>query len=171
MSSEKSGSDPRTDREHGGRDETRASDEPKHRVTRRSLLDRVIMVGGGAWLVGISAPAAVYLWPATASGPSQDQIKVGSLSGWPVGEAKMTHNRGEPIVVIRETEEKIKAFSAICTHLGCVVKWDRGPGVLACPCHAGFFDANGQVISGPPPRPLKEYSVLVVDEQVIVKVG
>ena len=47
------------------------------------------------------------------------------------------------------------ALSAVCTHLGCNVRWRREESRFACPCHAGFYDPNGDVISGPPPRPLR----------------
>jgi len=83
----------------------------------------------------------------------------------------MTQSRGLPILVIRLSDEKFKAFSAICTHLGCVVQWDAGRKVIACPCHAAEFSAEGQVVSGPPPGPLKEYQVMVIGEEIRIKVG
>jgi cytochrome b6-f complex iron-sulfur subunit len=67
------------------------------------------------------------------------------------------------------TAQGFRAFSAICTHLGCIVGWDAARRQIECPCHAGFFDLNGRVVSGPPPRPLTEYGVVVVNNEVIVK--
>jgi cytochrome b6-f complex iron-sulfur subunit len=59
--------------------------------------------------------------------------------------------------------------SAICTHLGCVVGWKSSQGNIECPCHDGRFNPfNGAVISGPPPRPLPSYEVVVQNEQVYV---
>ena len=55
------------------------------------------------------------------------------------------------------------ALSAVCTHLGCNVRWREGESRFACPCHAGFYDANGNVISGPPPRPLRRLETRVKD--------
>lgn len=53
-----------------------------------------------------------------------------------------------------------RAFSAICTHAGCVVDFTGSS--IYCPCHAGYFSpTNGSVVSGPPPSPLAEYGVTV----------
>lgn len=49
------------------------------------------------------------------------------------------------------------AISAECTHLGCIVTWDADRGLFICPCHEGQFDAEGRVLSGPPPAPLKRH--------------
>lgn len=83
----------------------------------------------------------------------------------------MVQSRGQPILVIRQSEEVFKAFSAICPHLGCIVKWDSASKQILCPCHAAAFSAEGQVVAGPPPRPLKEYQVSVVSDQVLVKLA
>jgi Rieske Fe-S protein len=55
------------------------------------------------------------------------------------------------------------ALSAVCTHLGCNVRWRPEAQRFGCPCHAGFYDANGDVISGPPPRPLRKLETRVRD--------
>ncbi len=45
-------------------------------------------------------------------------------------------------------------LSAVCTHQGCSVDWDKATGSFLCPCHQGRYDAHGRVLGGPPPRPL-----------------
>jgi arsenite oxidase small subunit len=56
------------------------------------------------------------------------------------------------------------AYSAICTHLGCIVGYKSEEDMIFCPCHAGYFDpTNGKVISGPPKKPLPEVK-LRIDE-------
>jgi len=54
-------------------------------------------------------------------------------------------------------------FSATCTHLGCNVSWRKDESRFACPCHKGFYDTNGEVISGPPPRPLTRLETRMKD--------
>ncbi len=72
-------------------------------------------------------------------------------------------------MIIRVSEEAFRAFSPICTHLGCIVKWDPTAKKILCPCHAGEFDAEGKNVAGPPPRPLTAYAVSVVGSEVVVK--
>lgn len=59
--------------------------------------------------------------------------------------------------VRRKSENDVIAISAGCTHLGCIVTWDEHQGIFKCPCHDGRFDADGNVLSGPPPAPLKRH--------------
>jgi len=53
------------------------------------------------------------------------------------------------------------ALSNICTHLGCGVRWDADRNAFTCPCHSGVFDKTGNVVSGPPPRPLNRLQTKV----------
>ena len=71
-------------------------------------------------------------------------------------------------VVLIYTNREPKAFDAACTHLGCLVKYDQERQVFICPCHAGTFDLEGNVISGPPPKPLPRLSVRVVDNNLVI---
>ena len=67
-----------------------------------------------------------------------------------------------------EDGENYRVFSGNCTHLGCVIKWQEGNERFACPCHAGFFDKDGKVISGPPPKPLNQIEAFSEDGNLIV---
>jgi len=88
------------------------------------------------------------------------------LSEIPVG-GSLTFQYGTiPGIVLREEEEKFKAFSLICTHMACTVVWNEGKKEFFCPCHDGYFDAEGNVISGPPPTPLERFRVEVRGEKV-----
>ncbi|HEY7389444.1 MAG TPA: ubiquinol-cytochrome c reductase iron-sulfur subunit [Bryobacteraceae bacterium] len=61
----------------------------------------------------------------------------------------------------RISGEQFVAFSMNCTHLGCPVRWLADANLFMCPCHGGVFYADGQVASGPPPKPLNQYPVRV----------
>ena len=69
---------------------------------------------------------------------------------------------------MRETETDIKAFDIHCTHLGCPLAFASGSGTFLCPCHGGSFSIEGEVLGGPPPRPMAQYEVQVVDGEVQV---
>jgi Rieske Fe-S protein len=68
----------------------------------------------------------------------------------------------EPVILIRVEEGDFRAFSATCTHLDCVVEYQRDKERIWCNCHGGVYDLTGRVVSGPPPRPLQPYKVDVV---------
>jgi cytochrome b6-f complex iron-sulfur subunit len=83
----------------------------------------------------------------------------GTIASTPFGHVALLDKGGE-----------IRAFSAVCTHLGCIVKYDPGPGrAWFCPCHKGTYDDAGKVVSGPPPRPLDSLPTAVRDGRVFVK--
>jgi Rieske Fe-S protein len=75
----------------------------------------------------------------------------------------------KPVFVVH-LEDEFKVFSGICTHLGCIVKWEENKNRFYCPCHKGIFDKTGKVTGGPPPRPLDEFTVEMDDNLVFVKV-
>jgi Rieske Fe-S protein len=68
-----------------------------------------------------------------------------------------------------EDGEKFKAYNGHCTHLGCSYVYDQDRKNFFCPCHRGQFDPKtGEVLAGPPPRPLDELQVEVRDASVFV---
>ena len=137
-------------------------------VSRRDFLGRVIKGGILAALVGMILPALEYILPVMRRGPTAGSKEVGSLEEIPVWGSKKVALAGSAILLIR-TPSQVKAFSAICTHLGCVVDWDNQKREVMCPCHAGQFDLEGKVVSGPPPRPLPSHAVKVVDGNIFVE--
>jgi menaquinol-cytochrome c reductase iron-sulfur subunit len=66
----------------------------------------------------------------------------------------------------RSSDQQFVAFSMNCTHLGCPVRWLAEANLFMCPCHGGVFYADGQVASGPPPKPLNQYPVRVQNGEV-----
>jgi cytochrome b6-f complex iron-sulfur subunit len=138
------------------------------KISRRSFLDWLLTGGLVAWAIGFLAPVVSYVWPAQRRGPSVQTVSAGKETDFAEWQTKIVAVSGHPVIVVR-TPQGFRAYSAICTHLGCIVGWDAGRKQIACPCHAGFFDLNGRVVSGPPPRPLPEHGVAVVNGEVLVK--
>ena len=64
---------------------------------------------------------------------------------------------GTRVLVLRDAEQRLRAFDARCTHEGCTVQYVPAEGVVWCACHNARFDLEGRVIAGPPPRPLPRY--------------
>lgn len=86
----------------------------------------------------------------------------------PLGAAKDLVFRGLPTIVINRKDKGYIVFSKICTHLGCLVKYDKEKQLLLCPCHAGRFDLEGNVISGPPPKPLMKFPVRIEGDNILI---
>lgn len=75
---------------------------------------------------------------------------------------------GFPAILFKQDGE-YKAFSRVCTHLGCIVTWDGAKRQFECPCHGGIFDENGQVLEGPPPAPLASLTAWVEEGVILVQ--
>lgn len=74
-----------------------------------------------------------------------------------------------PYILVRLEENRWRAFEQKCTHLACAVRYRSDLNQIECPCHQGFFNAeSGDVIAGPPPRPLPQLEVIIRDEKVYV---
>ncbi len=139
-------------------------------VSRRGLF---VLLGfaGLATAAGVLTPIIAYIWPPKQEGDQAGEpVAVASTLDLPPGKGQVYSVNNRPVIVIN-TPEGIKALSAVCTHLGCIVYWDEQRGAIACPCHAAFFSTNGDVISGPPPDPLPVYPVQVVGDQIYVEGG
>lgn len=86
----------------------------------------------------------------------------------PEGEAKFFEYAGSSAVIIRKRGGQLAAFSAVCTHLGCIVQWEKDKQDFLCPCHAGHYDSDGQVTAGPPPKPLPRLPFTVANGTITV---
>ncbi len=88
------------------------------------------------------------------------------VSQIPPGESLLVRHKDTPVILIRVNQEVV-ALSAICTHLGCLVKWVGREKQFACPCHGARFDATGKVLAGPAPEPLSPVKIKVVEGKII----
>ncbi len=134
--------------------------------TRRGFLDW--MVGLGSFVTGAAMlfPGVAYLWPAARGGGSENVEVEGAMDLSPG--ASTTIQVGSHVVIVVRHREGFRAFSAACTHLGCLVNWDSAQKMFLCPCHAAAFDENGAVVSGPPPAPLPKLQVKEIGDKVFV---
>ena len=118
----------------------------------------------------VVAPVIGFLIPPRQPAAAGGRLLVGATDDIGPGRSKIVALGSKPVIVLN-SPQGMKAFSAVCTHLGCIVGFDasQSPDIVS-PCHDGHFSAfNGSVISGPPPAPLKEYPVAVEKNQVYVQ--
>lgn len=138
-------------------------------VDRRTFLTRIgAGVLGLGVMLGVGAVAGSALVGPTPAGVQKRWLPVAPMDQIPEDEITTINVAYEqktgiyaqqnikPIIV-RRTGSEIVCFEASCPHLGCLVKWDKTAGQLRCACHGGAFDVDGNVIAGPPPRPLPKY--------------
>jgi cytochrome b6-f complex iron-sulfur subunit len=139
-------------------------------ISRRRMINYLLGFSVVATLGGVLTPIIGYLWPPSrASGGKRDRVQVGTNLDFPAGQGKVIPVNDKPVILVNTPQGGLKAYSAICTHLGCIVEWDQNRQFILCPCHDGRFNPiNGAVISGPPPAPLPLLALTVEDDEVYV---
>jgi cytochrome b6-f complex iron-sulfur subunit len=137
-------------------------------VTRRALLDTF---AGALVFASIAAGAGVvgmFASPPPARREDVGEIDVASLTDLKAKGSVRFHFGREPCILIHANGQ-LHALSLVCTHLGCLVEWSPKARQLTCPCHRAAFGLEGNVIEGPPPRPLTSYTVAVAGDRVLVR--
>jgi len=92
--------------------------------------------------------------------PQLVRFEVVLVDGW------SRETREERVYVRRPSADTFIVMSNVCTHLACQVTWRSDERIFFCPCHDGKFDVDGQVIAGPPPKPLPRFQHRVTDNQL-----
>jgi len=126
---------------------------------------------GGSFLATVGAflfPVVRYLLPPKQSEAVARKVVAAKVGELPPNSAKIFRFGSAPGMLINTAEGKLLAFSATCTHLTCTVTYQADTSTMYCPCHNGRFDLAGNVISGPPPRPLEAYLVEVAGGDIVV---
>lgn len=146
------------------------SDQTPTHVDRRGALH--ILAGGlaaGAALVA-GAVGVGFLYPV----PKVEQRPRFICLRHQVGSGKtleLLDDDGRKVMLIEQPDGELLAIGTTCTHLGCSVFYRAEEQVWECPCHDGWFDAQGTPTAGPPERPLPRYPVSVRDGKVFVKLA
>jgi len=105
-----------------------------------------------------------YLWPKLRGEKAERLLIAGKVEDFQVG--KMAIFRKEKVFINR-VDEGLLAMSAICTHLRCIVRWNGQKEIFECPCHGAEFNDVGEVLAGPPPRPLDIHPAQIVGGKLL----
>jgi Rieske Fe-S protein len=150
-------------------------------LARRDAMKVAITAIGGLISAGLGIPAIAYiLGPALKAGQvewvlagSQSKIDIGTptlfkprvtrQSGWVAEEEEVG------VFIVTDDGREFHAMSNICTHLGCRVRWIAESQQFFSPCHYGVFDKHGFVVSGPPPRPLDEFTTKIEEGNLYIQ--
>jgi cytochrome b6-f complex iron-sulfur subunit len=152
---------------------TEASPTPpaSESTSRRGFLTWLSRAFLGLWGLGAAVVVGSYLRaPERGERVAERTVRVGLLENLRLGEGLLVRHGVAPFYVVRLDATRVVAVSAVCTHVRCILGFDRERRGLVCPCHDGRFDLAGNVLSGPPPRPLPTYEVSIRAGEVFVHV-
>jgi nitrite reductase/ring-hydroxylating ferredoxin subunit len=152
MGSRGAESNPDPDFINGLRDQLKLSREPPARVSRAGLLK-----AAGFWVAGVAAGLGVA-WgvgaarPTSRPSPPETEIRLQGGNWFPVGSladigtnAVVSVDAGAvPAFIIRQGDN-VRGLSRVCTHMGCLLRYEGPEGEFACPCHGATFDLNGNI--------------------------
>jgi cytochrome b6-f complex iron-sulfur subunit len=135
-------------------------------TNRREFLQKTLVFLGLTTLVSFLYPLFKYFsTPVEETGAKRLVLSKKEI---PVGEAKDIVFNNTPGVVINRPDKGYVALSRVCTHLGCLVDYQKDNTRLLCPCHAGTYDLSGNVTSGPPPKPLLQFPLKVEGDSIVI---
>lgn len=142
------------------------SPPPGSDPSRRDFLN--IAISGTAATLGVLSayPVVRFLAPS-----GETQLRTGDAGDedkFPRGSGRTVLLGSRPAIVIRLDDGTFRAFSALCTHLQCIVAYSPERKRIECPCHRGVYSLEGLNVAGPPPSPLKPLTVEVVNGKVTV---
>jgi len=152
-------------------------------IGRRSVIGALL--GMGSLLMGAIVGTPIFrfvFYTAYAKSTAGNWLEIGDLdefqkSDGPVAKTvTLTVQDGwremrttQRVYVSHAKDGELQVLSAICPHLGCTVAWQASQDKFVCPCHGGQFKANGEYISGPPPRGLDRLKTQVSDGKLQVQ--
>ncbi len=140
----------------------------KELISRRKLIVSAWIIAAiivvGDFIGGIFA----FLWPRKRKEKEEKIFVAGKVADFKVGE--VVPFRKEKTFVVR-LEGGFLAISSICTHLHCIVNWNAVTKRFECPCHGAKFNKQGEVLEGPPPRPLDINKIEVAAGNVVIDTG
>ena len=148
------------------------------KLSRREFTSIVTAALGSIMGLLVGVPLIGYIISPAIKKQSEegDLVSLGPLENYPIGIPTLfTFTRSKVngwertansygVYVYREDESKIMVLSNVCTHLSCRVTFKEDQNAYVCPCHDASFDIHGEVLGGPPPRPMDEYEWQIDEE-------
>jgi cytochrome b6-f complex iron-sulfur subunit len=133
--------------------------------TRRNFLSWFLGTSAGALCIAVLYPVVRFISPPLIAETALNEVDAGPTNDPAILEKgfKIVRFGGEPVILIRVGEIEYRAFTATCTHLDCIVEFQKPKSRIWCNCHNGEYDLTGRNVGGPPPRPLTPYKVTVIE--------
>ena len=135
---------------------------------RRSWLTGLFGVGSCGSLLSFLYPVVRFIFPPDIPDSSTNEVTAVQETELQLNSGAIFKFGSRPGIVIHTSSGAWKAFSGVCTHLNCTVQYRPELQQIWCACHNGAYNLNGEVVSGPPPKPLEEYVVHIRNGAVVV---
>ncbi len=136
--------------------------------SRRRFLDYLLGTSALATLGAIFYPIIRFMTPPQVVESTENSVVAAKLSEVPINSGRIFKFGNKPGILVRTAAGEFKAFSAVCTHLECIVQYRSETKQIWCACHNGQYNLNGKNIGGPPPRPLEEFKVNTRGDDIVV---
>mmetsp|Transcript_104743 Transcript_104743/g.272591 ORF Transcript_104743/g.272591 Transcript_104743/m.272591 type:complete len:226 (+) Transcript_104743:64-741(+) len=149
-------------------------------MQRRTLMNLLVVAITAVPALVVLGGYAFYFYPPLPGGGAGG-VPAGDVDGNPItlatwmkthkeGDRELVQGlKGEPFYLITKGDSiKDFAIGAVCTHLGCVVPWNKAVNRYCCPCHGSQYDENGKVVRGPAPLSLSLAHVATTDGNLLV---
>ena len=140
-------------------------------IGRRRFLDYLFGTSLAALAGAVLYPVLHYLVPPKVKEVTTSSVVAAKAADLAPNTGKIVAFGGKPAIVLRTPEGEVRAFTAVCTHLACTVQYRPDLRHIWCACHDGHYDLHGQVLAGPPPRPLDAFKATVRGDDVIISRG
>lgn len=142
---------------------------------RRDFIKKALYLILAVFGLGFLIPAAALLAPRSRDKhlvyyplmPEEEVPRSGVRKSELVYAVSGRERRARFFVV--SSRDRVVVLSATCSHLGCLVNYNRERAEFICPCHGGRYDLSGRNIAGPPPAPLASIPFRI--EQGMLAVG
>lgn len=133
-------------------------------LDRRRVLNWFLGTSFGALIASILYPAFRYITPPRVAEATANEVEAGEANDPELREKgfKIVRFGADPVILVRAADDKFYAFSATCTHLDCIVGFQKEQNRMWCNCHGGAYDLTGRNVAGPPPKPLTAFKVNLV---------
>jgi len=138
--------------------------------SRRDFLGRILIGWGVLTSLPFIYAIARYVYPPIKKETIVESIQVGQAGDLPSNAAKLVRFNKKPIIVVHTEKGQFKAFSATCTHLGCIVEYRGEVKQFHCNCHGSIFDIDGKNVKGPAQAPLEPIKTSLRDTQIVLSI-
>lgn len=132
-------------------------------INRREFLTYAWGAALAILTVEAAATSYFFLYPRFRVGEFGGKFLLGNADTIPTTDAAPQPNIDGKFWLVN-TEEGVKALYMVCTHLGCLYKWEASDNRFRCPCHGSEYTRTGDYITGPAPRSLDQFAVETIEQ-------